>query len=167
MATEPEKVLVASSVSVDVQIASESTSVPDPTEIESWLCDVIARTAKGDNIEISVRIVDENESREFNSRFRAEDKATNVLSFPADTAGLPTELPVMLGDVVICGPVVEREATEQGKDVADHWAHMLVHGALHLLGYDHESHADAEIMEALEKEILASRGIDDPYNAGH
>lgn len=166
MATEPEKVLVASSVSVDVQIAVKSSSVPDTTEIESWLCDVIARSAKSDNIEISVRIVDENESREFNSRFRAEDKATNVLSFPADTEGLPAELPVMLGDVVICGPVVEREAKEQGKDVADHWAHMLVHGALHLLGYDHESNADAEIMEALEKEILASRGIEDPYVAG-
>ena len=101
-----------------------------------------------------------------NNQYRRQDKATNVLSFPAVGMGqsnLPAELSQSLGDIVICGPVVEREAAEQNKDIASHWAHLLVHGALHLLGYDHETDADADVMEKLETRILAARGIDDPY----
>lgn len=158
---------MAGSLSVDVQIAYESTSVPDPAEIESWLCAAIDRSVDTDNVEVAVRIVDEVEGREINHRFRTQDKATNVLSFPADISGLPAGTPRVLGDIVICGPVVEREAAEQGKDVRHHWAHMLVHGALHLLGFDHESDEDARVMEALEKELLAAQGIEDPYAVRH
>jgi probable rRNA maturation factor len=154
------------SVDVDVQVASDVDSVPGKIAITGWLEQVIVGSGDSRNEvrrEISVRIVDEDEGRELNRRYRHKDYATNVLSFPADCAGLPKDLPKILGDIVICGPVVEREAAEQGKDVASHWAHMLVHGALHLLGYDHEADDEAEIMEAMERKILAARGIEDPY----
>ena len=154
---------MASSVSVDVQIASESDSIPDTEEIESWLTGAVRRSLQKGDLEISIRIVDEIEGRRMNKRFRAQDKATNVLSFPAELPKWPVDTPKILGDIVICGPVVEREAREQGKQVGDHWAHMLVHGALHLLGYDHESDEDAQLMESLETELLAKRGIADPY----
>jgi probable rRNA maturation factor len=115
-----------------------------------------------------VRIVDERESRALNYRFRGKDRPTNVLAFPAadgdGIAGLPDDdTERALGDLAICGPIVEREAREQGKKPRDHWAHLLVHGTLHLLGHDHESENEAEAMERLEAEILAARGIDSPY----
>jgi probable rRNA maturation factor len=96
------------------------------------------------------------------------DKATNVLSFPADSEtldNLPPDLPCSLGDIVICGPVVEREAEAQHKEKAAHWAHLLVHGTLHLLGHDHDVAAEAVEMEAIETRILRRRGIGDPYAA--
>jgi probable rRNA maturation factor len=154
---------VVNSVSVDVQIASESSSIPDPEEIQSWLTEAVRGSLETGNLEISIRVVDEVEGRQVNKRFRAQDKATNVLSFPAELPEWPADTPKILGDIVICGPLVEREALEQGKKIGDHWAHMLVHGALHLLGYDHESNEDAEVMESLETELLAKRGIADPY----
>ena len=111
--------------------------------------------------DLAVRLVDAREGRSLNRHYRGKDYATNVLSFPAE---LPegVELPV-LGDLVICAPVVAREAREQGKRLADHYAHLTVHGALHLLGWDHEDEREAECMEQLEREILATLGIDDPY----
>ena len=110
--------------------------------------------------EVCVRVVDETESRTLNRRYRGKDKPTNVLSFPADI-----ELPEgrVWGDIVICAPVVAAEAEAQGKALEAHFAHMVVHGVLHLLGYDHESGADAETMESLETEILGRFGIGDPY----
>ena len=116
-------------------------------------------------VEVSVRIVDEVESRNLNRQYRDRDYATNVLSFPGGDAALPPGLPRPLGDIVICGPVVQRESAEQGKTATDHWAHMLVHGTLHLLGFDHALEPEAARMEAMEAQILASRGVGDPYAA--
>lgn len=150
-------------VSVDVQNASAAAGAPDDEEIQALVAVVIGQYANLPAAEVSVRIVDEDEGRQLNKDFRGKDKATNVLSFPAGHEGLPKDMPRSLGDIVICAPVVEREAAEQGKAPADHWAHMLVHGALHLLGYDHQAEQDAEAMEALERQILAAHGVADPY----
>ncbi|WP_049621755.1 rRNA maturation RNase YbeY [Frateuria defendens] len=111
--------------------------------------------------ELSIRLVDAEEGRELNRAYRGKDYATNVLSFPAE---LPpgVKLP-LIGDLAICAPVVAREAAEQGKPARHHWAHLTVHGVLHLLGYDHIVEAEAEAMEALETRILAGLGIADPY----
>ncbi|RLA28766.1 MAG: rRNA maturation RNase YbeY [Gammaproteobacteria bacterium] len=159
---------MTAAVTVDVQIASSVESIPDEKSIHSWIEEAIGSSGRAgeSSREISVRVVDEEEGRTLNNQFRQKDKATNVLSFPAVGAGesgLPPELSQALGDIVICGPVVEREAAEQGKEVASHWAHLLVHGTLHLLGYDHEADVDANVMEKLETKILAARGIADPY----
>ena len=157
---------MSASISVDVQVASEVESAPGDDEIQSWVTSVVDRFPDAAVTEVSVRIVDEGESRELNERFRGKDGATNVLSFPADNVDspeLPVGVPRSLGDIVICGPVVEREAGEQQKTAADHWAHMLVHGTLHLLGYDHEVSEEAEAMESMERQILAARGVADPY----
>ena len=158
------------SVAIDIQVASSVDSVPDEKAIQCWLEDVINNVGgnSGSIREISVRIVDEEEGHALNKQYRAQDKATNVLSFPAvgpSESELPAELSHSLGDIVICGPVVEREAAEQNKEIGSHWAHLLVHGGLHLLGYDHETDNDAAEMEELETRILAARGIDDPYAA--
>jgi probable rRNA maturation factor len=111
--------------------------------------------------EVAIRIVGADEGQALNRDYRGKDYATNVLSFPAE---LPpgVDLP-LIGDLAICAPVVAREATEQGKKPRDHWAHLTVHGTLHLLGYDHIEDAEAEAMEALETRILAGLGIGDPY----
>jgi probable rRNA maturation factor len=118
-----------------------------------------------ENAEISLRLVDETEMRALNHRYRGRDGATNVLSFPADLPpGLPDDAELsLLGDIVICAPVVRREASEQNKSEAAHWDHMLVHGVLHLLGYDHVDDDEAECMEALERDTLAELGHSDPY----
>ena len=156
------------SVLVDIQVASNAATVPSEEEIRWWLSHAV-NAVRGDatgTVEVAVRIVDEVEGRKLNSQYRHANRATNVLSFPADTSlqsDIGDTAPELLGDVVICGPVVEREAADQGKDPASHWSHLLVHGALHLLGYDHESDAEAERMEALERDLLAERGIEDPY----
>jgi probable rRNA maturation factor len=155
-------------VAVDVQIASTVKSVPEEHSIHSWIATAISCSGNtgAAGREISVRLVDEEEGRALNKQYRQQDKATNVLSFPGVAgggSGLPPEVEQSLGDIVVCGPVVEREAAEQGKDVTSHWAHLLVHGALHLLGYDHETDRDAALMEKLETGILATHGIDDPY----
>lgn len=111
--------------------------------------------------EVTIRIVDEAESQQLNHTYRGKDKPTNVLSFPFEApAGI--ELP-LLGDLIICRQVVEREAQEQEKPLLAHWAHMVVHGSLHLLGYDHIEDAEAEEMESIETEIMLALGYDDPY----
>lgn len=111
--------------------------------------------------ELSVRIVDADEGRALNRDYRDKDYATNVLSFSAE---LPPGVPLpILGDLVLCAPVVAREAEEQGKPLKHHYAHMLVHGVLHLLGHDHMDEAEAEAMETIEREVLAGLGIPDPY----
>jgi len=156
------------SVSVDVQVASAVTSVPDENEIQTWVAEAISELAVDRKCEVSVRIVDEEEGRDLNMRYRDMDRATNVLSFPVDSdtlGNLPPDLPVSLGDIVICGPVVEREAADQHKEIAAHWAHLFVHGTLHLLGHDHEMDAEAVEMEAIETRILRRCGVGDPYAA--
>ena len=115
------------------------------------------RAALIDDATVTVRFVDAIEGRAINAEFRGKDYATNVLTFVYDD-----EHP-RAGDVVLCAPVVRREATAQGKPLADHHAHLVVHGMLHLQGFDHERHADAAVMEARETAILATLGLPDPY----
>ena len=144
---------------VDLQIATEASDLPSQADIEQW-----ARAAlqNGDpDAELSVRIVGNEESQTLNAQYRQKDKPTNVLSFPAD---LPEGVDIpLLGDLVICAPVVEVEAQQQGKTSQAHWAHMVVHGTLHLQGYDHIDDAEAEAMEALETQILCKMGYPAPY----
>lgn len=158
-------------ISVDLQIACQVESTPPETEVHSWL-EQAYRTGRPDasgQCYVSVRIVDEDESRTLNRQYRQQDKPTNVLAFPAgspdEISGLPEDSIQALGDLVICGPLVEQEASEQGKSPAGHWGHLLVHGMLHLIGYDHETSSQAAEMETVEKRILADRGIEDPYQA--
>jgi probable rRNA maturation factor len=114
-----------------------------------------------DDTELTLRLVDRSESRELNARFRGKDQPTNVLSFPAD---LPPGIDIpLLGDIVICAPLVEEEARTQDKPLQEHWAHLVIHGILHLLGYDHQVEQDAIEMERIEVELLASLGIGNPY----
>jgi len=153
-------------LTVDVQVACDDTDIPPHTEIHDWIEAAVQQSgcAPGDSLEVAVRIVDVEEIQTLNNLYREQDKVTNVLSFPAgEIEGLPGEASRALGDVVICAPVVAAEASEQGKRLADQWGHMLVHGTLHLLGFDHETDAEAGEMEALESKILASQNVTDPY----
>jgi probable rRNA maturation factor len=152
----------ARAVIVTVQNASRGAAVPARKELERWARSALAQNVRG---EVTVRIVDESESAELNSRYRGKKGATNVLSFPAErSGGAPTGELLPFGDVVICAAVVEREAREQGKAPAAHWAHMVVHGALHLQGFDHETAREATVMEAHERVLLAELGFPDPYS---
>lgn len=153
-------------VQVDVQIACADEGLPESDEIESWAQRAIAAAAGNvdDELEVAIRIVDSAESRALNLDFRQQDRPTNVLSFPAgDFEGLPAEVPKALGDIVICAPIVTAEATAQGKEIGGHWAHMVVHGTLHLLGFDHMNDDEALEMERLETQILTTHGVADPY----
>lgn len=155
-------------MSVDVQIASTVGDVPSVTAMQSWVQDVIDELLIARECEVSIRIVDEKEGYELNKQYRDKDGATNVLSFPADNESivdLPPELPRLLGDIVICGPVVQREAAEQKKGIESHWAHLVIHGTLHLLGHDHEKEEEAAEMEAIETRILGKHGVANPYAA--
>lgn len=157
------------SVTLDLQIADEGDDHPPPATIEHWVTTTIITvfenakdTIKPNNhCELTVRIVDRTEITTLNRDYRGKNKATNVLSFPAE---LPDhiELP-LLGDVVICAPIVVQEAREQNKQTQHHWAHMIVHGTLHLLGYDHIDDSEATVMEGLEINILADLNIQNPY----
>ena len=149
---------------VDVQIASAASGIPSPDDIRHWVEKTLDETESGRSGDVSVRVVDAEEMRALNRDYRDQDKATNVLSFAAvHVEGLPPGEAPALGDIVVCADVVRREATEQGKSVADHWGHMIVHGTLHLLGHDHVSEPEALAMERLERDILAGLGIADPY----
>ncbi len=144
--------------SIELQIASDATALPTIEQVATWVS--AARLDNGDAT-IVVRIVDESESRQLNRDYRGKDRPTNVLSFPFEPPpGIPEE---HLGDLVICAPVVFREAQEQQKQPEAHWAHMLVHGVLHLQGFDHQNSEEAEEMESLERQILARLGYPDPY----
>ncbi|MDP3814547.1 rRNA maturation RNase YbeY [Pseudomonas sp.] len=145
---------------LDLQIASDGADLPTAAQFRAW-CAIALRQRTADS-ELTIRLVDETEGRELNNSFRHKDYATNVLSFPADVPDELLDIP-LLGDLVICVPVVEREALEQGKTPEAHWAHLVIHGCLHLLGYDHIEDAEAEEMEALERELLAELGHPDPY----
>ncbi|MEX2125556.1 MAG: rRNA maturation RNase YbeY [Woeseia sp.] len=156
-------------VNVELQRACDVASLPDLDDIRGWIEAAIrwSNDEDGRACDIVVRVVDEQESRDLNNRFRHKDKATNVLAFAAAdssaAAGRPRRSRRTLGDLAICGPVVEREAREQGKSAAGHWGHLLIHGTLHLLGHDHRTAEEAAEMERLETRILADRGFADPY----
>ncbi|MGV6817392.1 MAG: rRNA maturation RNase YbeY [Thiotrichales bacterium] len=148
------------SLQIELQLVTEDASAPDQAQMQQW---VDAWFPDSENLSVLVRIVDETESAALNETYRAKKGPTNVLSFPFD----PPEMVVSshLGDLVICAPIVAREAQSQSKPLAAHWAHLLLHGILHLQGYDHIEAADAQIMEALEIEKLALLGIPNPYIA--
>jgi len=144
---------------LDLQLASSAADLPSETDIHKWLEAAILPFQP--EAEVTVRIVDNNESQQLNFDYRAKDKPTNVLSFPFQCPpGI--ELP-LLGDLVICAPVVATEAVEQSKSLQAHWAHMVVHGSLHLLGFDHINDDDAVQMEAEEITILQQLGFTNPY----
>ena len=146
------------SVTVDVQRIMSGG--PSDELIQQWVEQVLAVENK-DDAELTVRIVDESESAALNEEYRHKSNSTNVLSFPFEC---PDEVELnLLGDLVICAPVVEREAKEQHKSSQAHWAHMLVHGVLHLLGYDHIEESDAQNMETREIKILEDLGFPNPY----
>lgn len=147
---------------LDLQIACDNPEgLPSEALFERWLATVLPKFQA--QSEVTIRIVDEAESHHLNLTYRGKDKPTNVLSFPFE-APPEIELP-LLGDLIICRQVVEQEAAEQQKTAEEHWAHMVIHGCLHLLGYDHIEDDEAEEMEGLETEILAELGYDDPYLA--
>lgn len=144
---------------LDLQRVSQAEA-PSEEDFRRW-CELALRQRSADS-ELTIRLVDESEGRELNRTWRQKDYATNVLSFPADVPDEFLDIP-LLGDLVICVPVVAREAAEQGKPLAAHWAHLVIHGCLHLLGYDHIEDAEAEEMENLERQLLAELGHPDPY----
>ncbi|QEE23840.1 rRNA maturation RNase YbeY [Rhodanobacter glycinis] len=150
-----------STTTVHVGYAVPRTGIPAAASFRRWVDAALRGAKRRKATELSIRIVDTSEGRALNRDYRGKDYATNVLSFEAE---LPpgVKLP-LIGDLAICAPVVAREAAEQGKRERDHWAHLTVHGVLHLLGYDHIEDADAEVMEALETRVLADLGIADPY----
>jgi len=152
-----------SKLDVAVGYAAPRKGVPASASFRRWIEAALKGAKRRKATEVSVRIVDTEEGQALNLQYRGRDYATNVLSFPVE---LPpgVDLP-LIGDLVICAPVVAREAAEQGKKPADHWAHLTIHGTLHLLGYDHIDEAEAEAMEALETKVLAGLGISDPYLA--
>ena len=144
-------------IDLDVQIASNDSDIPCETELQLWASSVPSK----DQTTACLRIVDELEARALNLKYRQIDKSTNVLSFPAD---IPKQVNINhLGDIVICAAVVSKEAQQQNKSSNHHWAHLLIHGLLHLLGYDHIEEKDAYKMEALEIEILNTLEISNPY----
>lgn len=150
------------SIELDLQLAVEDESgLPSEANFATWL--EAAITPFQEQAEVTIRIVDSEESHQLNMDYRGKDKPTNVLSFPFEAPpGMELDL---LGDLVICRQVVEQEASEQNKPLLAHWAHMVVHGSLHLLGYDHIKDDEAEEMESLETELMQKLGFEDPYLA--
>jgi probable rRNA maturation factor len=146
---------------IDLQIACPDTDLPGEADLTRWVQSVLdAHEDTGH--EVTIRIVENEESQLLNHQYRGKDKPTNVLSFPFESPpGI--ELP-LLGDLIVCADVVKQEAQEQQKPLNDHWAHMIIHGCLHLLGYDHIEEQEAEEMESLEIDLLATLNIKDPYH---
>ena len=159
---------------VDLQIASDDKQLPTLTQLEQWT-KLALQTACGE-AEITIRMVDNEESHALNLQYRGQDKATNVLSFPFEqpefedpelAAAMATELGSVsyIGDLVVNAPLLVQEAAQQHKRVIDHWAHLIIHGTLHLQGFDHTEDQEAQVMEALEARLLASLNIANPYVA--
>ena len=146
---------------VDLQLACKDHNTPDAKQFQLWVETALKNYNK--SFELTIRLVEPEESQQLNLQYRNKDSATNVLSFPFEApVGIELDL---LGDLVICAQVVEEQAKEQNKCLTAHWAHMVIHGCLHLLGYDHITDDDAETMERLEIKLLGSLGIENPYIA--
>ena len=143
---------------IELQLKTAAVNLPSSDDFKQWASAALRDTQK---TSVVIRLVDSDESRRLNSDYRGVDKPTNVLSFPFEA---PAEIAdEFLGDMIICAPVVEQEARQQNKPLQAHWAHMVTHGMLHLQGYDHQNNQQAEEMERLEVEILATLGFPDPY----
>jgi len=146
-------------IELDLQIATEEANLPSEADIRRWV--EVALAGRRDEAQLTVRITDKDEIRELNATYRGKDKPTNVLSFPFE-APPGVDIP-LLGDIIICAAVVAHEAAEQDKALEAHWAHMVIHGTLHLLGYDHIEESQAEEMEGLEISLLTGLGYANPY----
>lgn len=146
-------------IELELQIATKAKMLPHPAQFREW----ISATLQGriDTAELTIRLVDEAESAQLNEQYRKKEGPTNVLSFPYDP--IPGIVSRFIGDIIICAPIVEKEANDLNKPMLDYWAHMVVHGALHLLGYDHELPEEAQEMQELEMEILMQLGFKPPY----
>lgn len=142
---------------ISIQRRVPPTGIPAAAQLRGWALHALEGARCG---ELTIRIVDEAESAALNGRFRNKPHPTNVLSFPYEAEGVGAPV---LGDIVICAPVVAREAAEQNKNPRAHWAHMVIHGTLHLLGHDHIEESEAELMESRERELMAGLGFPDPY----
>ncbi len=155
----------AADAGIEIQIADPGQAHPAPALLLQW---VLLALGGRQGIAMTLRVVGESEARALNHRYRDRDYPTNVLSFraPDDWPDVDGE-PEHLGDLVVCAPVIAREAVEQDKLAKSHWAHIVIHGVLHLLGHDHESDSEALAMESLERELLAQLGIPDPYRDDH
>lgn len=152
-------------INLDLQIEFEGDDLPDFDTLNLWV--TTALMGLKDQADLSIVIVDSEQSQALNLDYRGKDKPTNVLSFPFEApeelAHVQEEMGNLIGDLVICAPVVIAEAKQQNKPVMHHWAHMVVHGCLHLLGYDHIKNDEADVMEEMERQILAKLQINDPY----
>ncbi len=155
---------------VDVQCMYADVSVPADQTLGKWVNAVISflvehKQLKQTDYEVAIRVVDKVDSQQLNNQYRQKNTPTNVLSFPFDTPEIFKQCQQLdiLGDIVVCALIVEAEAQQQNKSIEQHWAHMIVHGVLHLLNYDHINHDDASLMEALEVRILSQLGYPNPY----
>jgi len=147
---------------IDLQLACDKAELPSLELFQRW-ADIALTAVTDQEFELTIRLVNIDESQQLNSQYRQKNKPTNVLSFPFEVPdGIELNL---LGDLVVCVQVVQQEAKEQNKRLFDHWAHLIIHGCLHLLGYDHINDADAEEMEALEIKLLAELSINNPYES--
>jgi len=155
--------LATPQLSLAVQYQVKPQGTPERPRLRRWAAAALQPNAAASRAEITIRLVDEVEGRALNGRYREKDYATNVLSFGYDASW---DNGFLMGDLVLCAPVVRREAAEQGKTEEAHYAHLIVHGMLHLQGYDHENEHAAQRMEALEKKIIVKLGYADPYEQG-
>lgn len=151
-------------MNVNLDVQREVDALPKDDELKNWLTGILIVEQYGD-AELTIRFVDEKESAELNEKYRHKKGSTNVLSFPFEApAEVEDEVELnLLGDLIICADIVKKQAKEQKKEEIAHWAHMVVHGTLHLLGYDHLTNVDADIMEEKEIKILSQLGYPDPY----
>ena len=146
-------------IKINIQRATKTTALPSSPHIRKWVKTALAGHV--DHAELTIRMVGAKEAARLNWQWRRKKGPTNVLSFPA--TGMQNFAPGLLGDIVLCAPVIAREATQQGKSPDAHWAHMVIHGTLHLLGYDHKKPAETRKMENLEVKLLATMDIAAPY----
>ena len=154
-------------LNLELQIVTNVKTLPHPSQFKKWVKAIVShdidKFKAAEDLDLTIRVVDEEEMINLNSKYRNNPKPTNVLSFEGQVA---TEFNYnLLGDIVICANVIEEEARQQNKDLLSHWAHMVIHGVLHLLGYDHEHPVEAEEMEFLEIELMRKLGFASPYES--